>query len=85
MTGIKADITKNIRESILTLLSQNETNPQLNNDDSLVVSRRLDSLQIVELASQLEAQYGIDFATRGFDQYDFDSVESIVAMVLDQQ
>ena len=50
-------------------------------EDSLVYSGRLRSMQIIELASQLEITFAIDFGVTGFNQYDFDSVLSILALL----
>ena len=49
--------------------------------DSLVNSGRLESVDTLELVIFLEEKYGIDFGDRGFDQNEFDSVNSIMAVI----
>jgi acyl carrier protein len=76
-----SDRKETVRAMIHTVLAEVEDNPEFRDDDSLVLSRRLSSLQVVELASQLEQAYQLDFAELGFNQYDFDSVNSILALL----
>lgn len=49
--------------------------------DSLVISGRLQSVDIVELAAWLEKEFHLDFVTYGFNQYDFDSVNAMMDMI----
>ncbi len=48
--------------------------------DSLVLSGRLDSLDVVGLLAFIEEAYGIDFSD-GFDQTEVDTLESILLLV----
>jgi acyl carrier protein len=45
--------------------------------DSLLISGMLDSVDVLEIATFLEEQFGIDFADRDFDAGDFDTIDSI--------
>jgi acyl carrier protein len=47
----------------------------------LVTEGRLTSLDVITIVVFLEENYGIDFSDRPFDQNEFDSVESITALV----
>ena len=47
----------------------------------LVTEGRLSSLDVMTIVLFLEENYGIDFSDRPFDQSEFDSVESITALV----
>ena len=76
-----SDRKDQVRAMIHAVLAEVENNPEFSDDDSLVLSRRLSSLQVVELASQLEQAYQLDFAQLGFNQYDFDSVNSILELI----
>jgi hypothetical protein len=38
-------------------------------------------VRVVELTAWLEEQYGVDFSVMGFDQYVFDTVDSIMKCV----
>ena len=49
--------------------------------DSLVMSGRLDSVDTLDLVVFLEEKYGVDFADRGFDKNDLDSLDSIMALI----
>jgi acyl carrier protein len=53
----------------------------LGDADSLVLSGRLDSIDILQIVVFLESNYSIDFADREFDQEDFDSIARILALV----
>ena len=47
----------------------------------LVTEGRLTSLDVMMIVVFLEENYGIDFSDRPFDQNEFDSVDSITALV----
>jgi len=47
----------------------------------LVTEGRLTSLDVMTIVVFLEENYGIDFSDRPFDQNEFDSVDSITALV----
>ena len=49
--------------------------------DSLIVSGRFDSVDTLSVLLFLETEYGIDFADRGFDRDELDSVDSIVTFL----
>ena len=70
-----------IRAHIKSILIKNGKRPDFSDYDSLVVSGLLDSLAILELLSFIEDQFGIDFAERGFDQNDFDTLNTIASMI----
>ena len=54
---------------------------EFTDSDSLVISRRLDSLDVVEIVVFLEQEFRVDFSTIGFDQQLVDSVQAILALV----
>ncbi len=81
MSEQHSDKVKVVRALIRAQLLLLEEDPQFSDEDSLVISRRLSSLQVVELAAQLESRYQLDFAAHGFNQYDFDSVVQIVDLI----
>ena len=74
-----------IKQLVLERLQRLEANPTLADDDSLVYSARLDSLSVIELATQLEQQFSIDFNKIGFNQYQFDTINSIVELIQSSQ
>jgi acyl carrier protein len=70
-----------VRKIVALLLSQRGDNHPFEDADSLVLSGRLESLAVMDLAVFLETTFGLDFARVEFNQTDFDSVDSIVALV----
>ena len=54
MSDEKAMLTQQVRSIVNQILETVEQDPTLDNDESLVLSRRLSSLQVVEVASLLE-------------------------------
>lgn len=70
-----------IREFIRDLLAGNGDSGELADDDSILLSGRLQSINAVEIVIFLEDKYGIDFAEIGFDRDQIDSVNAIYALV----
>ena len=69
-----------IRDEIKILLDDDSL---FTDNDPLVTSGRLNSLKIIELASWLEINYGIDFSNKVFNIYDFENVSTIVKLIHD--
>ena len=80
-TGV-ASVREQIREYVARVLRENkdDRNP-LGDTDSLVLSGRLSSLDVVDVLSFLEARFNFTMAPSDFDQSKFDSIDNIVAMV----
>jgi len=70
-----------IREFLQKLLRQTGDRRGFADSDSLVMSGRLDSVDTLDLVVFLEEKYGIDFAERGFDKNDLDSLDNIMALI----
>ena len=68
----KADI----REFVRNLLITNGDAEPLADQDSLLLSGRLQSIDAVEIVVFLEENFGIDFAELGFDQQQIDQYRS---------
>lgn len=75
------DLREEVRGFIRSLLSRREENPEFSDRDSLVISGRVSSVEVIDIAVFLEKRFGIDFSQRPFDQYDFDSIEKIVGLL----
>jgi acyl carrier protein len=71
-----------VLQKVLSLLDDHK---KLELNDSLVMSGRLSSLKVVELAVWLEKNYQIDFSDETFDVFDFDSVGSIINLIKRKQ
>jgi acyl carrier protein len=70
-----------LRAHVEQLLANKGDQEPLGDRDSLVLSGRLDSIDILQIVVFLEGNYGIDFADQPFDQEDFDSIARIVALI----
>ena len=77
----ETQLRQEVRKIVLDLLRAAEDDPQLTDDESLIVNRRLTSMQLVEMVAIFEQRYKLDVAKIGFDQYDYDSVDSIVKLL----
>lgn len=71
-----------VREYVQRVLRENkdDTSP-VGDSDSLVMSGRLSSLDVVDVLTFLEGKFGFAMDPNDFDQAKFDSVDSIVAML----
>ena len=72
----KADV----RTFVQNLLVANGNTDRLADDESLIFSGRLQSIDAVEIVVFLEENFGIDFAEIGFDQEQIDSIDAIYAL-----
>ena len=70
-----------LRAHVEGLLAHKGDQEPLGDIDSLVLSGRLDSLDILQIVVFLESNYGIDFADQPFDQEDFDSIARILKLI----
>ena len=70
-----------IRECIQKLLANSGDDGQLSDDDSLLLSGRLQSIDAVEIVMFLEENFGIDFTEIGFDQEQLDSIDAICTLI----
>jgi acyl carrier protein len=70
-----------VRSLLRGLLNQTGDHDDFADGDSLVMSGRLDSVDTLDLVVFLEEKYGIDFAERGFEKNDLDSVDSIMSLI----
>ena len=69
-----------IRNFVQNLLTSQEDRRPLGDDDSLLLSGRLQSIDAVEIVLFLEERFGIDFSNIGFDRDQIDSVDAIYAL-----
>lgn len=70
-----------IHSLVKTLLSNKGDNDPLTSHSPLLTSGRLQSIDIITLATQLESTFGVDFSAIGFDQYQFETIESICQLL----
>ena len=70
-----------VREFLINLLEAKDDHGPVGDGDSLVVSGRMDSVDIIDTLAFLERTYNFEMEPAEFDQLHFDSVENIVALV----
>ena len=70
-----------IRNFLEKILNKKGDSSGFTDQQLLVTEGRLDSLDVMTIVVFLEENYGIDFSDRPFDQNEFDSVESIIALM----
>jgi acyl carrier protein len=70
-----------IREFVHNLLIRNGDSGSFADQDSLLRSGRLQSIDAIEIVIFLEEQFGIDFAKIGFDREQIDSIDAIHALI----
>lgn len=71
-----------VREYLIEVLRQKEDDDEpLADGDSLVLSGRLSSLDVVGVLTFLEDEFGFAIDPRQFDLEKFDSVDTIVALL----
>jgi acyl carrier protein len=70
-----------IHEFVQELLTNSGDDQPLVDQDSLLLTGRLQSIDAVEIVVFLEENFGIDFAQIGFDREQIDSIDLIYALV----
>ena len=70
-----------LREFLQDLLRHKGDLDAFADSDLLMTSGRLQSIDTLELVVFLEEKYGIDFAERGFNQNELDSVDNIMGLI----
>jgi acyl carrier protein len=71
-----------IRDYIAKILRETSgDNDPVTDSDSLVLSGRLSSVDVVDVLSYLESHFNFSMDPRRFDPAKFDTVDSIVAML----
>ena len=75
------DTRQRVRQVVADLLNARGDLGEFTDSDSLLLSGRLQSIDAVNIGLFLEQEYGIDFASLGFDQAQVDSVDEIVSLI----
>lgn len=70
-----------IHEFVRELLTNSGDDQPLPDDESLLLSGRLQSIDAVEIVIFLEENFAIDFAQIGFDRDQLDSVDAICTLI----
>jgi len=69
-----------IRDFVQELLSRSGDDGPMADEDSLLSSGRLQSIDEVDIVVFLEENFGIDFSEIGFDREQIDSIDAIFAL-----
>ncbi|MGO9095908.1 MAG: acyl carrier protein [Bryobacteraceae bacterium] len=75
------DPKEQIRAKIQSILNRHGDSQPFGDADSLIFSGRIDSLNVLEIVGFLEREFHFDISELDFDQAQFDSLESIAALV----
>ncbi|MFN2426776.1 MAG: acyl carrier protein [Candidatus Binatia bacterium] len=70
-----------VRSIVARTLAEAGDEKPFGNSDSLLVSGRLSSLDVVDILSALEAAFGLEIDADDFDPIRFDTVDSIVELL----
>ena len=77
-----SDVRERVRAYVQKVLKENKDDTAPFSDgDSLVLSGRLSSLDVVDVLTFLEGEFGFEMDPNEFDQAKFDSVDAIVKML----
>lgn len=68
-----------VRSLISGILEKKGDRRTFADEDSLILSGRLESLDVLEIVVFLEENFALDFADSGLDQRELDSVGAILA------
>ena len=75
-------VREQVREYLIKVLSEGKSDTKpFADDDSLVLSGRLSSLDVVDVLMFLEGTFNFSMDPNDFDQAKFDTVNRIVALV----
>ena len=66
---------------LTALLSNKGDNEPIDDNDSLLLSGRIDSLDVLEIITFLENEFNYDVSELMFDQNDFNSISSILKLL----
>ena len=69
-----------IHDFVQGLLVQNGDPNELSDQDSILLSGRLQSIDAVDIIVFLEENFGVDFTGIGFDREQIDSIDAICAL-----
>lgn len=70
-----------IREYLTNVLKKRGDEEPFADDDSLVATGRLDSMDVMEVAFFLEENFGLDFKESGIDAIKLDSINLIKQLI----
>ena len=74
-----------VLDFLQNLLAQKGDRDPIADDSPIFTSGRLQSIDGIQVAVFLEQQYGVDFASIGFEQEKIDTVDSICTLIEEAQ
>lgn len=82
--GVVTNNREPIRDLLTALLRQRGDTQTFADDESLLISGRLDSIHVLEIAEALEVRYGVDFRSIEFDPIRVSSVDGLLSVIADR-
>jgi acyl carrier protein len=70
-----------IRTYLGSLLKEHDDTKPFSDDENLIVSGRLDSLNVLAVVAFLDSNFGFSLGPSEFDPFKFGSVESILGLL----
>jgi acyl carrier protein len=70
-----------LREFVGQLLRHRGDITAFGDDDPLVGSGRLDSIEVIQIVAFMEERFGVDFAAVEFDRGAFETISTMLALV----
>ena len=83
MTAQHAQVLDHLKQFLRGIQKPGRPIDSVGVDEGLVASGLVDSLAIMQIVVYLEEQYGIDFASRGFDPERLASMGAIVDLIVE--
>lgn len=71
-----------LRKQIKDLLVGKGDEEDFANDEMLITGGRLQSIDVIELVNFFEEEYDVDFGVHPFDPDDFESIETMLALLV---
>ena len=75
------DARNGLRKMVTSLLASKGDTEPFGDEELLLSGGRLESISVIELITYMEEVHGVDFAERGFDPDEFDSIETMLALL----
>ncbi len=73
-----------MRDQILSILADVKPTADFSSADRLLASGALDSFDVLVLVNELSAAFGVQFSPRDLTPENFDSADSIAALIADK-
>lgn len=76
---------QDLRAFLASLLQARADHAPFAADESLVISGRLDSIDVLQIVNFLESRFGVDFSRRGLDPAEVSSVSGLQVLLAEHR